>query len=87
MLQELWSTELELPKIDYEAVIRRDKVMLDFLVTLERKGVVVLTDAPREPGTVFSIINSIGYVKPTHYGYVTGVGWWIKQEGVQWCGR
>lgn len=74
MLQELWSTELELPKIDYEAVMSHDRTMLDFLVVLERKGVAVLTKAPREPGTVFSIINNIGYVKPTHYGYVSGVG-------------
>lgn len=66
--KELWSTELELPRLDYEAVMHQDTAMLDFLVTLERKGVVVLTKAPREPGTVFSIINNIGYVKPTHYG-------------------
>lgn len=66
--KELWSTELELPRIDYNSVMEGDKKLLEFLVTMEKKGVVVLTQAPREPEAVLSIINSIGFVKPTHYG-------------------
>lgn len=66
--KDLWSTELELPRMDYSGVMNGDKELLDFLVTLEKKGVVVLTDAPREPKAVLTIVNSIGYVKPTHYG-------------------
>ncbi|MPC41954.1 Gamma-butyrobetaine dioxygenase [Portunus trituberculatus] len=67
-VQDLWSTEMELPRMDYNGVMHGDKELLDFLVTLEKKGVVVLTDAPREPEAVLTIIKSIGYVKPTHYG-------------------
>lgn len=59
---------MELPRMDYNGVMNEDKELLDFLVTLEKKGVVVLTDAPREPKAVLTIVNSIGYVKPTHYG-------------------
>ena len=59
---------MELPRMDYNGVMHGDKELLDFLVTLEKKGVVILTDAPREPKAVLTIINSIGYVKPTHYG-------------------
>lgn len=66
--QELWSTELELPRIDYNSVMNGGKELLEFLVTVERKGVAVLTQAPRDPEAVLSIINSIGFVKPTHYG-------------------
>ncbi|KAG0718618.1 Gamma-butyrobetaine dioxygenase [Chionoecetes opilio] len=66
--KELWSTEMELPRLDYEGVMQGDEELLDFLVTVEQKGVAVLTQAPRDPEAVLSIINRIGFVKPTHYG-------------------
>ena len=59
---------MQLPRMDYNNVMHRDEDLLEFLITLEQKGVVVLTQAPTEPKAVLSIISNIGYVKPTHYG-------------------
>lgn len=66
--QELWGPDLQITRVEYEALVREEEVLLQWLVTLEREGVALVTNAPRQPGAALNIINKAGFIKPTHYG-------------------
>lgn len=66
----LWGKDVDLPRVDYRSAMEKDETLLDWLVLLERYGVVLLTDASTRVGALTDLIERIGFVKPTHYGLV-----------------
>ncbi|XP_076066288.1 gamma-butyrobetaine dioxygenase-like [Oratosquilla oratoria] len=66
--KELWSAKFGIPEISFVAAFHDDQVILDWLVALERYGVVLIKGAPLRPKTINQFIDRLGFVKPTHYG-------------------
>ncbi|KAG7155513.1 Gamma-butyrobetaine dioxygenase-like 5 [Homarus americanus] len=66
--KDLWGPDFKLTTFDYEELVGDEKVLLQWLVTMEKVGVTIITNTPREPRACFNIINKVGFVKPTHYG-------------------
>lgn len=64
----MWSKDLEVPRFDYRSVMEEDETMLEFVVLLERYGVVLLRDASTRVGALTDLLERIGFVKNTHYG-------------------
>lgn len=54
--------------MDFEEVLRDDRVALDWLLALRRVGMVHMKGAPLEKGQVVRLAQRIGYLRLTFYG-------------------
>ncbi|XP_068244868.1 uncharacterized protein [Palaemon carinicauda] len=68
--KELWASDSlpEIPKVKYDDLRSDEKVLLDFILTLERIGLVVVSGAPRRVGGLKELTDHLGYWKWSHYG-------------------
>ncbi|KAK7078956.1 Gamma-butyrobetaine dioxygenase [Halocaridina rubra] len=66
--KELWGPDVAIKSFEYNAVLNDDKVLLEWLINMEKTGVTVIKNTPRKPQASFSIVNKVGFIKPTHYG-------------------
>lgn len=63
-----WGSDFKVPEVDYKLAMTDDRALLEWLVILERYGIVLVKNAPIQKGPVISFINRLGFVRPTHYG-------------------
>lgn len=59
-----------IPHFDYQAIIKDDFTLLEWLQTLDVWGVSLINNVPNSLGHVGSLANRVGFIKKTHYGYV-----------------
>jgi gamma-butyrobetaine dioxygenase len=69
----LWDREDmqdKIPRFDYEKIIKEDEALYDWLITLDKEGIALLNDAPKntDPIAILVLARRVGYVKSTHYG-------------------
>ncbi|CAL4120078.1 unnamed protein product, partial [Meganyctiphanes norvegica] len=62
------SAKYENPKLDRNDDLHDMRVRLLWMIFVDKLGLTMVQDAPREPGAAVGIINKVGFVKPTHYG-------------------
>lgn len=68
ILQELWGPGFTVDAFDFEELMEDEATLFKWLVSLEKKGITLIKNTPQEPKACFSIVNKVGFVKPTHYG-------------------
>ncbi|XP_071530345.1 gamma-butyrobetaine dioxygenase-like [Panulirus ornatus] len=66
--REPWGADHQLKEFDYYTMIKDDKVLLDWLLTMERKGSAMIKNTPDRDIAGPEIIEHIAYVKQSHYG-------------------
>ncbi|XP_063612454.1 gamma-butyrobetaine dioxygenase-like isoform X1 [Penaeus indicus] len=66
--REPWGADHRLPEYDYVRMMKDDKVLLDWLITMEKKGSAMVKNAPDRDIAGPELIEHIAYVKPSHYG-------------------
>lgn len=49
-------------------MMKDDKVLLDWLITMEKKGSAMVKNAPDRDIAGPELIEHVAYVKPSHYG-------------------
>ena len=57
-----------IPTFNFKQMMLSDGVLLQWLVALERDGIALISDAPRQPGVLDQISDRVGYLKTTFYG-------------------
>ncbi|KAI9555785.1 hypothetical protein GHT06_018301 [Daphnia sinensis] len=57
-----------LPVFDFNAIMKEDNILLDWLETLGVWGVGLIKDAPHGLGQVGSLAKRVAFVRKTHYG-------------------
>ncbi|XP_031551001.1 uncharacterized protein LOC116288368 [Actinia tenebrosa] len=65
---QLWGTDFELPEFDFERMLKDERSLLDWLLTLRRVGVAVLKGVLRKVGQLERLGNAVGFLKNTFYG-------------------
>ncbi|KAG7169617.1 Gamma-butyrobetaine dioxygenase-like 1 [Homarus americanus] len=63
-----WGSGFQVPRLNFQSAMEEDQVLLDWLVQLEKFGVVLVEDAPTRVGTINDFIDTLGFIKSTHYG-------------------
>ncbi|ROT61052.1 putative gamma-butyrobetaine dioxygenase-like [Penaeus vannamei] len=66
--KELWGPGFTVDAFDFEELMEDEATLFKWLVSLEKKGITLIKNTPQEPKACFSIVNKVGFVKPTHYG-------------------
>ncbi|XP_064115635.1 gamma-butyrobetaine dioxygenase-like isoform X2 [Macrobrachium nipponense] len=68
--RELWDANLlhKLPTAKYEELLSEDSALLDFIVTLEKIGLVIVSGAPTRVGGLLELTKHLGYWNWSHYG-------------------
>ncbi|KAK4323385.1 hypothetical protein Pmani_005904 [Petrolisthes manimaculis] len=66
--KELWGRDFQISRHSFDSIVSDDEALLGFLTSLEKFGVVLVTEAPRKPKAAFHIVNKAGFPKRTHYG-------------------
>lgn len=66
--QEPWGAEHCLKNFDYETLLSNDRELLDWLLTMERKGSAMVRNTPKRDVAGPELIEHIAYVKQSHYG-------------------
>ncbi|XP_071974648.1 gamma-butyrobetaine dioxygenase [Engystomops pustulosus] len=64
-----WGSDLKIPTMSYEDVLRCDKAAFKWLSTLREVGIVLLEGAPIKQGELIRLGRRIGYMRHTFYGY------------------
>ncbi|CAL4102201.1 unnamed protein product, partial [Meganyctiphanes norvegica] len=65
----LWGDNFQIPEIEYSPLLTDDKALLDLIVAVEKHGIALVKNSPQEVGPVLKIIDRLGFVKHTHFGY------------------
>ncbi|XP_045413653.1 gamma-butyrobetaine dioxygenase [Lemur catta] len=66
---QYWGSELQLPTLDFEDVLRNDEHAYKWLSTLKKVGIVRLTGASDKRGEVSKLGKRIGFLYLTFYGH------------------
>ena len=66
--QEPWGAEHQMKDFDYKTLMSDDRELLDWLLTMERKGSAMVRNAPKKDVAGPELIEHIAYVKQSHYG-------------------
>ncbi|MPC28824.1 Gamma-butyrobetaine dioxygenase [Portunus trituberculatus] len=66
--KEPWGAEHTMRDFDYNTMMSDDRVLLDWLLTMERKGSAMVRNAPKKDVAGPELIEHIAYVKQSHYG-------------------
>lgn len=74
---EYWGSDLKIPTLSYEDVLRCDQTAFKWLCTLKKLGIVLLEGAPVRQGELVTLGKRIGYMRHTFYGYT-----WQVQDKV-----
>ncbi|XP_075044106.1 gamma-butyrobetaine dioxygenase [Mixophyes fleayi] len=74
---QYWASDLKMPTMSYEDVLRSDQTAYQWLCTLKKVGIVLLEGAPVKQGELVTLGKRIGYMKHTFYGYT-----WQVQDKV-----
>ncbi|XP_073429973.1 gamma-butyrobetaine dioxygenase isoform X2 [Dendrobates tinctorius] len=67
--QQYWGSDLKIPTMSYENVLRCDQTAFKWLCTLRKVGIVLLEGAPVKQGELVTLGKRIGYMRHTFYGY------------------
>lgn len=65
---QLWGKDFKFPEFDFEKMLKDERSLLDWLLTLRRVGVAVLKGVPRKVGQLERLGNTVGFLKNTFYG-------------------
>ncbi|CAL4068021.1 unnamed protein product, partial [Meganyctiphanes norvegica] len=63
-----WREDFKLPELDFDEVMNSEHAILDWIVKLERYGVLLLKNSPAQVGPILDLMDKLGFVKKTHYG-------------------
>ncbi|XP_018419592.1 PREDICTED: gamma-butyrobetaine dioxygenase isoform X2 [Nanorana parkeri] len=74
---DYWGSNLKIPTLSYEEVLRCDPTAYNWLCTLKKSGIVLLDGAPVRKGELVTLGKRIGYMRHTFYGYT-----WQVQDKV-----
>ncbi|EPQ11970.1 gamma-butyrobetaine dioxygenase [Myotis yumanensis] len=66
---QYWGSELQLPTLDFEDVLKNDEHAYKWLSSLKRVGIVRLTGASDKRGEVVKLGKRIGFLYLTFYGH------------------
>ncbi|KAM3919980.1 gamma-butyrobetaine dioxygenase [Leptodactylus fuscus] len=66
---QYWGSDLKIPTMSYEDVLKCDQTALQWLCTLREMGIVLLEGAPVKQGELVRLGRRIGYMRHTFYGY------------------
>ncbi|XP_006091653.1 gamma-butyrobetaine dioxygenase [Myotis lucifugus] len=66
---QYWGSELQLPTLDFEDVLKNDEQAYKWLSSLKRVGIVRLTGASNKRGEVVKLGKRIGFLYLTFYGH------------------
>lgn len=64
-----WGSELQLPTLDFEDVLRNDEHAYNWLSSLKKVGIVRLTGAADKRGEILKLGKRIGFLYLTFYGH------------------
>ncbi|NWX97592.1 BODG dioxygenase, partial [Nothoprocta ornata] len=70
-----WGSELELPRLPFDEVLRDAGSAYAWLRTLRETGVVLLRGAPARPGALLALGRRLGFLRLTFYGPT-----WLVQD-------
>lgn len=65
---QYWGSELQLPTLDFEDVLKNDEHAYKWLSSLKKVGIVRLTGASDKRGEVLKLGKRIGFLYLTFYG-------------------
>ncbi|XP_036181570.1 gamma-butyrobetaine dioxygenase [Myotis myotis] len=66
---QYWGSELQLPTLDFEDVLKNDEHAYKWLSSLKRVGIVRLTGASNKRGEVLKLGKRVGFLYLTFYGH------------------
>lgn len=66
---QYWGSELQLPTLDFENVLKNDEHAYKWLCSLKKVGIVRLTGASDKRGEVLKLGKRIGFLYLTFYGH------------------
>ncbi|XP_008933704.1 PREDICTED: gamma-butyrobetaine dioxygenase, partial [Merops nubicus] len=66
--RQLWGSDLQLPRMPFADVLFSDESAYQWLCTLRRAGVVLLTGAAARQGELIKLGHKIGFLRLTFYG-------------------
>ncbi|XP_012875054.1 PREDICTED: gamma-butyrobetaine dioxygenase [Dipodomys ordii] len=66
---QYWSSELQLPTLNFEDVLKNDKQAYHWLSSLKKVGIVRLTGAADKQGEIMKLGKRIGFLYLTFYGH------------------
>ncbi|XP_063867001.1 gamma-butyrobetaine dioxygenase-like isoform X1 [Scylla paramamosain] len=66
--KEAWGAEHTMKEYDYRTLMADDRELLDWLLTMERKGSAMVRNTPQKDIAGPELIEHIAYVKQSHYG-------------------
>ncbi|KAG8510798.1 Gamma-butyrobetaine dioxygenase [Galemys pyrenaicus] len=66
---QYWGSELQLPTLDFEDVLRSDELAYKWLFNLKKVGIVRLTGAADKRGEILKLGKRIGFLFLTFYGH------------------
>ncbi|XP_042873994.1 gamma-butyrobetaine dioxygenase-like isoform X2 [Penaeus japonicus] len=66
--KDLWGPGFNLDVFEFEELMEDEVTLFKWLVSLEKKGITLIKNTPKEPKACFNIVKKVGFVKPTHYG-------------------
>lgn len=70
---EFWNAEKlqdKIPKSDFHELMEDDRALFEWLNSLHRVGIALVTNTPQEVGQAEKLCDRVGHSKTTHYGYV-----------------
>ncbi|NXM74396.1 BODG dioxygenase, partial [Serilophus lunatus] len=65
---QYWGSDLQLPQIPFEEVMYNDESAYEWLCTLKKLGIVLLTGAATSQGELIKLGHRIGFLRLTFYG-------------------
>ncbi|KAK8391372.1 hypothetical protein O3P69_017167 [Scylla paramamosain] len=66
--KEQWGAEHRIKDFDYNTLMSNERVLLDWLLTMERKGSAMVRNVPQKDVAGQELIEHIAFVKQCHYG-------------------
>ncbi|XP_064080350.1 gamma-butyrobetaine dioxygenase-like [Macrobrachium nipponense] len=63
-----WGSDFKIPTMDFDLALTDDRALLEWLVVLEKYGIILVENAPQKKGPVLDLIKRLGFARPTHYG-------------------
>jgi len=81
---ELWGSEFKkhIPRMKFHDILNNEAVEFEFLDSLYRYGLALVTDMPTEEGQVEKLGDHIGYLRMTAYGKTIVVSTRLKANSV-----
>ncbi|XP_068238020.1 gamma-butyrobetaine dioxygenase-like [Palaemon carinicauda] len=64
----LWGSDFKVHKMDFNLAMTDDRALLEWLIILEKYGIILVENSPQKTGPLLDFINRLGFARPTHYG-------------------